>query len=104
RRNEGAAERQGAGGHLPRRADGLGPPAGQSAGSPSESQGLSRLLPGEIARQVPPQRQAPRFHPEEATMTTITTIHAREILDSRGNPTLEAEVALSDGSFGRAAV
>src|SRR6185295_15938923 len=38
------------------------------------------------------------------TMTTITRIHAREILDSRGNPTLEAEVTLSDGSIGRAAV
>ena len=37
-------------------------------------------------------------------MTTITSIHAREILDSRGNPTLEAEVTLADGSFGRAAV
>ena len=37
-------------------------------------------------------------------MTQITTIHAREILDSRGNPTLEAEVTLADGSFGRAAV
>ena len=37
-------------------------------------------------------------------MTTITRIHAREILDSRGNPTLEAEVTLADGSFGRAAV
>jgi enolase len=37
-------------------------------------------------------------------MTTITQIHAREILDSRGNPTLEAEVTLSDGSVGRAAV
>jgi len=37
-------------------------------------------------------------------MTTITKIHAREILDSRGNPTLEAEVTLSDGSFGRAMV
>ena len=36
--------------------------------------------------------------------TDITHIHAREILDSRGNPTLEAEVTLSDGSFGRAAV
>src|SRR5512139_2980265 len=36
--------------------------------------------------------------------TEITRIHAREILDSRGNPTLEAEVTLSDGSFGRAAV
>ncbi len=37
-------------------------------------------------------------------MTTIRSIHAREILDSRGNPTLEAEVVLEDGSFGRAAV
>src|SRR5687767_121491 len=37
-------------------------------------------------------------------MTTITKIHAREILDSRGNPTLEAEVTLGDGSFGRAMV
>ena len=37
-------------------------------------------------------------------MTSLTKIHAREILDSRGNPTLEAEVTLSDGSFGRAAV
>jgi enolase len=36
--------------------------------------------------------------------TEITRIHAREILDSRGNPTLEAEVTLSDGGFGRAAV
>ena len=36
--------------------------------------------------------------------TQITRIHAREILDSRGNPTLEAEVTLADGSFGRAAV
>jgi enolase len=36
--------------------------------------------------------------------TTISRIHAREILDSRGNPTLEAEVTLADGSFGRAAV
>ncbi|MEO8161787.1 MAG: phosphopyruvate hydratase [Arenimonas sp.] len=37
-------------------------------------------------------------------MTTIRSIHAREILDSRGNPTLEAEVTLSSGHVGRAAV
>ena len=37
-------------------------------------------------------------------MTTISKVHAREILDSRGNPTLEAEVTLADGSFGRAMV
>src|SRR3954451_13646828 len=34
----------------------------------------------------------------------LTSIHAREILDSRGNPTLEVEVLLSDGASGRAAV
>jgi len=37
-------------------------------------------------------------------MSNITKIHAREILDSRGNPTLEAEVTLESGAFGRAAV
>jgi len=37
-------------------------------------------------------------------MTTIRSIHAREILDSRGNPTLEAEVTLESGHMGRAAV
>src|SRR3990172_5116264 len=44
--------------------------------------------------------------PEDPTMTapTIASIHAREVLDSRGNPTVEAEVRLSDGSFGRAIV
>jgi enolase len=34
----------------------------------------------------------------------ITSIHAREILDSRGNPTVEVDVLCDDGSFGRAAV
>jgi enolase len=37
-------------------------------------------------------------------MTAITNISAREILDSRGNPTVEVDVLLEDGSFGRAAV
>ncbi len=37
-------------------------------------------------------------------MQTIKHIHGREILDSRGNPTVEVEVTLADGSFGRAAV
>ncbi|MCJ7815489.1 MAG: enolase, partial [Xanthomonadales bacterium] len=37
-------------------------------------------------------------------MTKIKSIHAREILDSRGNPTLEAEIILDSGAFGRAAV
>jgi len=36
--------------------------------------------------------------------STIVDIHARQILDSRGNPTIEVDVTLADGSFGRAAV
>lgn len=41
---------------------------------------------------------------EPKLMTTISNIHARQILDSRGNPTLECDVTLSNGGFGRAAV
>lgn len=37
-------------------------------------------------------------------MTAISDIHARQILDSRGNPTVEVEVRLESGGFGRAAV
>ena len=37
-------------------------------------------------------------------MTGIIDLHAREILDSRGNPTVEVDILLEDGSFGRAAV
>ncbi len=37
-------------------------------------------------------------------MTAILDVHARQILDSRGNPTVEVEVTLEDGSMGRAAV
>ncbi len=37
-------------------------------------------------------------------MIEIKNIHAREILDSRGNPTIEAEITLADGSFARAGV
>ena len=37
-------------------------------------------------------------------MSAIVDVHAREILDSRGNPTVEVDVLLEDGSFGRAAV
>src|SRR6266404_5419166 len=37
-------------------------------------------------------------------MTNIVKVIGREILDSRGNPTVEAEVLLDDGSLGRAAV
>src|ERR1700692_4339682 len=41
---------------------------------------------------------------DRSTMTEIVSIHAREILDSRGNPTVEADVTLAGGAMGRAAV
>jgi enolase len=41
---------------------------------------------------------------EAKDMTAILDIHARQILDSRGNPTVEVDILLEDGSFGRAAV
>ena len=37
-------------------------------------------------------------------MTAIIDLHGRQIIDSRGNPTVEVDVLLEDGSFGRAAV
>ena len=37
-------------------------------------------------------------------MTLIKSIHARQILDSRGNPTIEVDTLLDDGTIGRAAV
>ncbi len=41
---------------------------------------------------------------DESDLLTITGVHAREILDSRGNPTLEVDVRLGSGHIGRAAV
>ncbi len=38
------------------------------------------------------------------TMSAIEHVHARQILDSRGNPTVEVDVRLGSGAFGRAAV
>lgn len=43
-------------------------------------------------------------NPEDYTVSAISSIKAREILDSRGNPTVEVDVHCEDGSFGRAAV
>jgi enolase len=44
------------------------------------------------------------FIENEGSMTAIVDIHARQVLDSRGNPTVEVDVTLEDGSMGRAAV
>src|SRR3712207_797206 len=58
----------------------------------------------------PRRADKPRLTPahivqnEAVTMTAILAVHARQILDSRGNPTVEVDVHLEDGSMGRAAV
>src|SRR5436309_1804003 len=44
------------------------------------------------------------YVPGDCAMTEIVDVHAREILDSRGNPTLECEVTVASGTIGRAAV
>jgi enolase len=55
--------------------------------------------------QFPLESVQPTFiYPQELLVTAIIDIIAREILDSRGNPTVEVDVILEDGSMGRAAV
>jgi enolase len=49
-------------------------------------------------------RPAIKYLVRRKIMSNIESVHAREILDSRGNPTVEVEVILDDGAFGRAAV
>src|ERR1700759_4319662 len=51
-----------------------------------------------------PLKNRLRHQITRSDMTEIVAIHAREILDSRGNPTVEADVLLASGSMGRAAV
>ncbi len=62
-----------------------------------------RVLPAKARRASPPKIENELF-PENSMKTTITDVWAREILDSRGNPTIEVEVELEDGTMGRAAV
>ena len=53
---------------------------------------------------IPPSLANLKYQLESTPMSSIANIHGRQILDSRGNPTVEVDVALSDGSFGTAAV
>jgi enolase len=62
---------------------------------------LADRLQHRIARR---SRTTGKKERREEAMTEIASIHAREILDSRGNPTVEADVVLEDGTRGRAAV
>src|SRR6201990_104829 len=66
-------------------------------------------IAGADGKAIAVDRRAPlkdrlRHHITRSDMTEIVAIHAREILDSRGNPTVEADVTLSGGAMGRAAV
>ncbi len=65
---------------------------------------LQDRLQHRIARQRRTKTEGPKGKQGKRTMTEIVSIHAREILDSRGNPTVEADVVLQDGIRGRAAV
>src|SRR6266446_2103733 len=60
--------------------------------------------PGRRCRAGHPLPRCGRGLIGEPPMTAIADIHAREILDSRGNPTVEVEVTLDSGAMGRAAV
>ncbi len=55
-------------------------------------------------RDLPRLRKAVLVRAENMASTTISRVHAREILDSRGNPTVEVDVRLESGTLGRAAV
>src|SRR5438094_10055543 len=55
--------------------------------------------------EAPARRAGPLLRPRQgARVSAIGDVHARQILDSRGNPTLEVDVRLESGAFGRAAV
>jgi enolase len=57
-----------------------------------------------LDRDLPRMRKAVLVRAENMASTTISRVHAREILDSRGNPTVEVDVRLESGTLGRAAV
>ena len=68
--------------------------------------GRKLAVNSEFPQRVFDPLQAKILNPMKAgrPMSSISEIHAREVLDSRGNPTVEAEVLLSDGTRGRAIV
>jgi hypothetical protein len=65
---------------------------------------LGALRTGSKATDLPRKAKAVLVRAERMASTSITHIHAREILDSRGNPTIEVDVRVESGTLGRAAV
>jgi enolase len=81
----------------------LSPGTGPSSGGPAEVTGPSpRLDPVQGRHRGRTWRKSHRR--KEPHMALIDAVHAREILDSRGNPTVEVELILDDGTFARAEV
>ena len=96
----GTLARHGAG----RRAGGAISPSSARTGSKDCGRMPRRARRG-TERRAPRRRARPQGETRRSdAMSYITDVFAREILDSRGNPTVEVEVVLDDGSFGRAAV
>src|SRR5277367_5134720 len=72
-------------------------------------QSFIETIGGAAGHEIPVDRRPKlndrlQHHIVRSEMTEIAAIHAREILDSRGNPTVEADVVLASGAMGRAAV
>ena len=65
---------------------------------------LLRLLQERNEGDLPHPGKAVLIRAESMARTSISRIHAREILDSRGNPTIEVDVRLESGALGRAAI
>ena len=84
---------------------GRGPPAPHGLGGRRRGgharRGVPRRVRAAVSTPIALQRSLERG---AASMTTIDSVFAREILDSRGNPTVEVEVVLEGGAMGRAAV
>src|SRR6266699_259454 len=74
-----------------------GPPGGRASG-----RAACRPRPADLARLGSRTDISAQLRGD--SVPSIEAIHARQILDSRGNPTVEVEVALDDGTHGRAGV
>ncbi len=74
------------------------------ASSASTPSSRCERRPGGCATGRGSRRRNWQNHALHGTMSTIENIHARQILDSRGNPTVEVDVRLESGALGRAAV
>src|SRR5688572_17447949 len=79
-----------------------------ASGSASASSGPRRWRPARARRSIGSTRKAGRRsgpgRNSLAAMSRIERVHGRQVLDSRGNPTVEVELALRSGAAGRAAV